>query len=145
MACRLSVSKKSFRPAEQVFKTFDLKRAGQPSWFSRTHSFLPLREIYCFLTVSDGRLYWPAAFMGKPRRKVWDADDSAGPFHGKNQIRISSYSRLPRPIFSPWARQDSQSVSGWAALKWSAQSQVSLSKRTEFGIFGWASTASAQA
>ena len=36
----------------------------------------------------------------------------------RDQIFTSSYSRLPRPIFSLWIRAASQSVSGWAALKY---------------------------
>ena len=61
---RLSVSKKSFLPAEQVFNG-----AGHPSWASRAHPSFPLRRIYHFIDSLRLREHpRPRPKSGKVRR-----------------------------------------------------------------------------
>ena len=59
------------------------------------------------------------------------------------QTLISSYSLLPRPIFSPWASRAFQSASGCLSLKWSWCTWEPAA--AEPGRGGWAITASTQA
>ena len=66
-----------------------------------------------------------------------------------NQIRTSSYLRLPRPSFSPCSSAAGQLVSGWTTWKWSPPhpqpSSCLCSPSTEAGLTGMALTASTQA